>query len=190
VGRKVLKVYDDFYKRDLKDGEIVSTFEGKLKIIDLHYQNEYGEFILCETVGKSKNRSDSWETQTGKEPDEDARFKIIGTIHVPNYRNLMGGMGFYVKDHHTEEVTGLSYPETWKLVFREGTKNAFAMVSNYHQFTSRLIETVDELPSLDSHYWKISAYREDGELFAPLTKQAEQEVKRGLRYVERNRQRS
>jgi hypothetical protein len=187
LGRKVLKVYDDFYKKDLKDGEIVSTFEGKLKIIDLHYQNDYGEFILCESVGESENKSDGWETQTGMEPDEGARFEIMGTIHVPNYQNLMAGMGFYVKDHHTNEVTGLSDHETWKLVFREGTKNALATISTYQQFTSRLVDTVEELPSLDRHYWKISAYREDGELFAPLTKRAEQGVKKGLRYVERNR---
>lgn len=189
MGRKVLKVYDDFYKKDFKEGEIVPIFEGKLKIIDLHYQNVHGEFILCEFVGESENRTAGWETKTGKEQDSTSRFEIIGAIHVPGYRNLMAGMGFYVKDHHTEEVTGLSYRETWGLVYREGTKNAIATVSTFNQFTSRLIDTVEELPSLDSHYWKILAYREDGELFAPLTKQAEHEVKKGLKYVAKNRQR-
>ena len=182
----MLKVASDFYGNDLKVGDVVPIFAGKLKIIDLHYQNRYGEFIICESVGGKKNRADGWETETGVKPSEESRFEIIGTIHVPHYQNLMAGIGYYVKDHHTQEVTGLSYRETWERVFREGAKNAISTISTFNKFSSRLLDTIEELPSLDSHYWKIPAYGENGECFAPLSKQASRELKKGLQYASEN----
>ena len=183
--RAQLKVLDDFYLKEFKEGDIVPRFEGKYKILNMNYQNDYGTFILCHLVEEqddSKNES-RWICEKGVLVNDDNPYEIVGSIHIPNYRNLLAGPGFFVKNHQNNAICGFSYNETWNLLFQYGARNAEASKSRSGQFQTRLIDTIDELPSLDSHYWKIPAYNENGEPFAPFSKRALREVEKAIKYV-------
>lgn len=182
MGRNVLKVREDFHVQNVKEGDTIPTLYGELKILNTHYHNSYGEFILCEPA-EEEAQTDGWRTDKGPLPNQTNRFEIIGTIHVPGYENLMAGIGYYVKDHETGETIGLSYQQAWQQVFLEGTRNAVASISKKGTFSTRLLDTIDDLPSLDSHYWRIPAYNKNNQAFAPLTKEVAKELKKGLRYA-------
>jgi hypothetical protein len=47
MGRETL---DDFYRQDFKVGDIIGLFEGKVKVLDMNYQNEFGSFIYANTL--------------------------------------------------------------------------------------------------------------------------------------------
>lgn len=184
-----LMVLDDFYRKDFKVGEIVPRFEGQYRILDLNYQNTYGTFILCEFIKDEDDfESESkWVKEVGVPASLENPYEIIGSIHIPEYRNLLAGTGYYVKNHRIGEVRGLSYRETWNFLFREGARNAVASKSTLGNYSTRLIDTLDELPSLDSSYWKITAFNEIGEAFAPLTESAHFELEKAIRHVVQKR---
>ncbi|OZM56461.1 hypothetical protein CIB95_11845 [Lottiidibacillus patelloidae] len=213
MARTILKVLDDFYDKDIKVGDKVSLFFYRVKILDMEYKNEYGTFIKCkvlpdklwdEVLDNIDESSDSfeerlmnydyedesfddledesssaspneYETKAKIQPHPNNPLEIVGTIHIPGYRNLLGGMGFYVKNIETEEIKGYSFGETSWLIQKYGATNAYAY--------GNLIDTIDELPSLDSQHWKVAAYTDTGELFAPLTDRAKLELKEGFKYA-------
>jgi len=183
--KHVLKVKEDFYQKDIKEGDVIRIFGGSLKVVDLHYQNENGVFILCEYDEKHPDPTlnDKWNTKTGVGAEKTNQYEIIGTIHVPDYRNLLAGIGFYVKNHEVNEVLGLSYEQTWNLVFHEGCRNAVATSSHYQNFHTKLIDSVEGLPAFDSCYWNIPAYDSNGTAFASLTKEALKRLEKGIKHV-------
>ncbi|MCM3763824.1 Sir2 family NAD-dependent protein deacetylase [Neobacillus niacini] len=180
--RKVLWVKEDFYKRE---GDIVSRFEGKYKIIDMKHQNRYGEFILCEYM-EEKQATPGWQRVAGVASSSENSYEILGVIDAPGYRNLLGGIGYYIKDARTQGIKGVSYHEAWNLIFQNGATNAIASKSQSGSVSTRLLDTINELPSLDSQFWKIPAYHPDGTPFAPLSEQAKIELKKGLTYAVRS----
>lgn len=181
--KPVLKVKEDFYQQNLQVGEIIGTFGGRLKVVDLSYKNEFGSFILCEYMEKPRFEKavDDWEERIGAAPNWNNSYEIIGSIHIPGYRNMLGGIGFFVKRIETNEVMGMSYQQAWNLIYHEGTRNAKASSSHYQTFGTKLIETIDGLPSLDSYYWKIDAYNKDGNPYAPFTREALVEIEKGMK---------
>ncbi|WP_078549743.1 hypothetical protein [Litchfieldia alkalitelluris] len=183
MGKQVLKVREDFYKKDFIVGETHSFFEGKYKILDTDYRNEHGVFILCEYLGEYEEVGLKSEVIKSIPAGVDKPFKMIGTIHILGYRNLLAGPGFYVEDRRTGEVVGMSFRETLQLLFNEGATNAEGFKTGTGNFCSSTIDSVGELPSFDSHYWKIPAYDENGVAFAKLTQAAKREVAKALRYA-------
>lgn len=185
MGRKVLKVLDDFYDKDVKEGDLVSLLEGKVKILDRNYRNQYGEFILCEVwhQGEEGNSLTGWTKDVGVMPDAGHPYEILGTIHVPGYRNLLGGIGYFLLNKRTNVVRGFSYSEAWRIIYEKGATNAVASKSQKGNFHSRLLDTTEELPSLDSHYWKIPAYLPNGKPFATLSQAAKRELNKALVYA-------
>lgn len=188
--KKCLKVIKDFYEKDLKEGEVHDYFEGKLKVINLDYKNQYGEFILCEYVFEEyevKDSDDKWIEKHGVKPNKNNPYEIVGAIHIPGYRNLLGGIGFFVKNKLLNEVIGMSYTQAWNLILNEGTVNAEASASSCGNFYTRLISTIEDLPELDSHYWKINAFDEKGKPYSTFTKEAVKELKKSYQHTIRNR---
>jgi NAD-dependent SIR2 family protein deacetylase len=182
VKKMVLKVAEDFSKAPLQLGDVFPQFGGQLTIVDLEHETEFGTFIYCEYIAKSDDgRADSqWERRNGAAPGPDRALEIIGSIHIPGYRNMMAGPGFFIKNHDRNEVIGMSFDQAWKLIFHEGARNSEASSSRYHQFSTRLIDSIDGLPAFDSHYWKIPAYDLEGVPFAPLTTEALAEINKGM----------
>lgn len=187
--RKILKVREDFYKKDIKEGEEIPTFGGFYKILNTKFKNEFGTFILCEYIEKKPdpNFDDKWTKTQGVSANPNNNFEIIGSIHIPDYRNMLGGIGFFVKNHELDEVLGFSYEQTWKLLFHEGAKNAEASSNHFNRFRTKLIDTIDGLPSLDSFYWEIPAYNAEGIAFAPLTKEVLLNIEKGIQHAVENR---
>jgi NAD-dependent SIR2 family protein deacetylase len=183
MNKKVLKVLDDFYKKDITFGDEIHFFEGTIKIIDMNYTNQFGTFILGEYIGIKIDEEDAGNRNNGKPANSDNPFEIIGTIHAPGYQNLLAGMGFYVLNRKTNKIKGYSFRETWDRLYRYGATNATASSNQVGMFFSKLIDSVDGLPSLDSTYWKKNAYDENGVPFALLSEKAENELKKGLEYA-------
>ncbi|MGE6487424.1 SIR2 family NAD-dependent protein deacylase [Paenisporosarcina sp. NPDC076898] len=183
--KHVLMVSDDFYKKDLRVGDEMGQLVGRLKVLDLAHENEFGTFILCEyfDTAKEEGTETKWTKKNGIAPKAGNPLEIVGTIHIPGYRNLMRGIGFFVKNHDSNEVLGMSYQQAWNAIFHEGARNALATSSHLNNFHTQLIDTVDGLPALDSCYWKIPAYNSEGEPFAPFTKAALAQLKNGMRHA-------
>lgn len=181
----ILKVREDFYEKELHVGDTVPTFGGSYKILELDYRNEFGSFILCEYIEKESDPEldSKWTKKQGVQPNSSNPFEIIGTIFIPDYKNLLAGIGFFVKNHEYDEILGLSYEQTWNLLFHEGARNAEASSSHFNQFRTKLIDTIDELPSLDSVYWKIPAYNSEGTAYAPFTKEALLKLEKGIEHI-------
>jgi NAD-dependent SIR2 family protein deacetylase len=186
--RKVLKVIEDFYQKDFNVGDIISFIEGKVRILEKDYHNSFGTFILCEYLDYEEELDEgNWERMRGAIATPENVYEIVGSIHVPGYRNLLGGIGFFLKDRRVNEVTGYTYRQTWNLLFHHGAVNAEASKSTYKLFHSHLIDSIDGLPSLDSCYWKIPAYNEQGLAFSPFTDEALHEIKKAMGDAVRNR---
>ncbi|MBU9713667.1 SIR2 family NAD-dependent protein deacylase [Evansella tamaricis] len=187
--KKSLMVLEDFHQKDIKVGDRVPRFEGSYEILDMNYSNEHGEFILCEYI-PGDDFGDVDVTPDFEAYGMPAKplnpYEILGTISVPGYRNLMAGIGFFIKNTQTGVTEGVSFQEAFDRIFNEGAINATASKSRTGVFHSKLIDSTDELPSFDSHFWKIPAYFPTGELFAPLTKRAEYELKKGLKIAVRS----
>ncbi|MCM3363760.1 SIR2 family NAD-dependent protein deacylase [Niallia sp. Sow4_A1] len=188
MGKKILKVLDDFYQKTMAEGDEIHLMEGKIKILDLNFKNEFGNFILCEYIDQESNEEDPKDkiVNLGHLAHSNHTFEIVGTIHVPGYRNLLAGIGFYVYHRNSKVTKGYSFQETWDIVYRYGATNAMASSSQSGIFFSKLIDSVEGLPSLDSFYWKKNAYDENGKPYAPLSKKAEIELRRGMRYAARS----
>ena len=180
--KKVLKVLVDFYKKDIKVGDQLSTFGGSLRIWEMDYKNEFGTFILCEHIEKNRDAEldSKWTKKRGVTATVNSHFEVLGTIHIPDYRNMLGGIGFFVKNHDQDEVLGLSYEQTWNLLFHEGAKNAEASSSHYNNFHTKLIDTIEGLPSFESYYWKIPAYNSEGVPYASFTREALSKIEKGI----------
>lgn len=178
----VLKVAEDFYQKDLRVGDEIGQFGGRLKIINLSYKNEFGNFILCEYTDNEQNEDveDHWERRMGKRSGPNKSLEIVGSIHIPGYRNMLGGIGFFIKNHDIDEVMGVTYQQAWNLIYHEGARNVEASSSHYQQFSNKLIDTIDGLPSLDSYFWKISAFDAQGKPYAPFTKEALAKINKGI----------
>jgi NAD-dependent SIR2 family protein deacetylase len=185
MGKQVLKVMEDFYQKDFKDGDIVHFFEGRYKILNTQFQNHYGEFILCEYLEEFEDVKDSI-VEEAIPAHENNPFEMIGTIHMKGYRNLMAGPGFFIKDNRTGQVKGYSFRETMQLLMREGATNAVATRKVSGVFHSSVIDTIEGLPSFDSHYWKKHVYDQNGNPFAELTEVANREVNRALGHAVKN----
>jgi NAD-dependent SIR2 family protein deacetylase len=184
MNKKVLKVIDDFYKKDIAVGDEIHFLEGTIKILDMSYTNQFGTFILGEYIDiEYEEEDDSGKRNNGKPANFDNPFEIIGTIHAPGYQNLLAGMGFYLLNRKTNKVKGFSFHETWNLLYHHGAINATASSSQRGMFFSSLIDSIEGLPSLDSSYWKRNAYDENGILFAPLSEKAKNKLKEGLKYA-------
>jgi NAD-dependent SIR2 family protein deacetylase len=184
--KTTLKVLEDFYRKDFNEGDIVGFFEGRVKILNKNYQNQFGSFILCEYMDV-KEHDTKREKRKGKCAHPDHPYEVVGTIHVPGYRNLLGGIGFFVNNRNCNEVIGLTYQQTWDLIFHEGAVNAEAFASNDKIFRTKLIDSIEGLPSLDSTYWKIPAYDQTGKPYAKFTKEALVEIRKGMKYAVQNR---
>jgi NAD-dependent SIR2 family protein deacetylase len=182
MGKKVLKVQEDFYQQGLAEGDIVHFFEGKYKILNTQFQNEHGQFILCEYLDEFE-RDESSTIEQAIPANITNPYTIIGTIHMKGYRNLMAGPGFFVKNNQTGHVKGYSFRETMQLLMREGATNAVATRTISGNFHSSLIDSIEGYPSFDSHYWKIHVFDTSGVLFAELTESAKREVDRALKYA-------
>ncbi|MBU8915118.1 hypothetical protein BGM25_03540 [Bacillus sp. FJAT-29953] len=180
--KTVLKVAEDFCKKNVCVGEELAEFGGRLKIVDLAYENEFGTFILCEYTSKNDDEAvdNQWERREGAALNPNRPLEIVGTIHIPGYRNMMGGIGFFIKNHTYDEVMGLSYQQAWNVIFHEGARNAMASSSHYRHFRTKLLAATDGLPALDSWYWKVPAYTVEGIPYAPLTNEALLEIKKGM----------
>jgi len=183
--KHVLMVRDDFYKKDLHVGDEIGQLVGRLKVLELAHENEFGTFILCEYMDTAKeNETETkWTKKNGITPKAGNPLEVMGTIHIPGYRNLMGGIGFFVKKHVSNEILGMSYQQAWNAIYHEGAKNAVASSSHLNNFHTQLIDTVDGLPALDSYFWKIPAYNSEGEPYAPFTKAALAKLKNGMRHA-------
>lgn len=182
MGKKVLKVRQDFYQQNFAEGDIVHFFEGKYKILDTQFQNSHGEFILCEYLDEFE-RDESSIVEQEIPANHNNPYTIIGTIHLKGYRNLMAGPGFFVKNNQSGQVKGYSFRETMKLLIQEGATNAVATRSISGNFHSSLIDSIEGLPSFDSHYWKKLVYDQNGVPFAELTEAAKKDVERALTYA-------
>ncbi len=180
--KRVLKVREDFYQKDINVGDVIGGIAGRLKIMDLSYTNSFGTFILCEYVERRTDEiiDNQWERRTGVRPSVEHPFEIVGTIHIPGYKNMLSGIGFYLKNFEYDEILGVSFEEAWNLLYFQGARNAEASSSHFQNIRTKLIDTVEGLPSLDSYYWKISAYDTEGIPFAPLTKQALKQLEKGM----------
>lgn len=189
MNKKVLKVLEDFYKKDITVGDVVGFFEGTLKILDMNYTNQFGTFILGEytNIELEEEKLKNWMRNVGVASSPNNPYEIVGSIHIPGYRNLLAGMGFFVKDRNANETKGYSYREAWDMIYNLGATNAIASSSQSGMFYSKLIDSVDGLPSFDSYYWKIHAYDKKGIPFAALSEKAELELKRGMKHVVRSK---
>jgi NAD-dependent SIR2 family protein deacetylase len=186
MGKKVLKVREDFYQQNLFAGDIVYFMEGKYKILDTQYRNQYGPFILCEYLEEFEENTLDSIVEQAIPADPDNPYEIIGTIHLKGYRNLFAGPGFFVKNRKQDHITGMSFKETLQILMREGATNATATRSISGVFHSSTIDSIEGLPSFDSHYWKREVYDQNGKAFAELTDSAKREVHRALPHAIRN----
>jgi NAD-dependent SIR2 family protein deacetylase/molecular chaperone GrpE (heat shock protein) len=182
MGKQVLKVLDDFYEKNIAVGEIVHFIEGAYKILDTHFQNQFGEFILCEYLEEIGEDMDS-KVEQAIPAHANNPYEIIGTIHMKGYRNLLAGPGFFVKNIKTGDVKGYSFRETMQLLMREGATNANATRTVSGIFRGSTIDSIEGLPSFDSHYWKKEVYDQAGKPFAELTISAKREVEKALKYA-------
>ena len=91
MGKKILKVLDDFYQKNIAEGDEIHLIEGKIKILDMNFKNECGNFILCESIDQEyeEENSKNKTVNLGLPANSNHTFEIIGTIHVPGYRNLL-----------------------------------------------------------------------------------------------------
>jgi NAD-dependent SIR2 family protein deacetylase len=185
MGKQVLKVHEDFYQQDFTEGDIVPFFEGKYRILETHFQNEYGVFILCEYLEEFERDTNSI-VEEAIPAHKNNPYEVVGSIHMKGYRNLMAGPGFFIKDNRTGQTKGYSFRETMQLLMREGATNAVATRSVSGVFHSSVIDSIEGLPSFDSHFWKKYVYDQNGEPFAELTDAAHREVKKALEYAIKN----
>ncbi|MEH7306649.1 hypothetical protein [Neobacillus drentensis] len=65
MGKHVWKVRADFYQQGLNEGDIISSIEGRYKILNTAYRNQYGEFFLCEFLDDYQDDDTSSQTQKG-----------------------------------------------------------------------------------------------------------------------------
>jgi hypothetical protein len=186
MGKRVLKVRGDFYKQDFQAGDIIHFVEGRYRILETNFQNEYGNFVLCEYLEEYKEEADS-KVKEAIPANRENPYEIIGTIHLKGYRNLMAGPGFFVKNRQTGQIKGYSFKETMSLLFEYGATNAVGMQKVTGVFHSSIIDSIEGLPSFDSQYWKILAYNEKGEPFAELTDSAKKEIHKALEYMKRRK---
>ena len=182
LSSKHLKVMKDFENKKINVGDIVSCVDGDFKIIDLKYRNQYGTFILCEDVSwkKESQPESSWSIVRGVPVSKGNHYEIMGTIHIPGYTNPLGVSGFFVKNHLENNIIGLSYSETWEIIYKYGARNAEATRSLFPPLQTRIISTNDELPSFDSTYWKRTALNKEGKPHTPLSKLVLNEVEKAM----------
>lgn len=121
--------------------------------------------------------------QTGKTPDSNHRYELIGKIHIPGYPENETEIGYYIKDRSTGNISGYSVQEVWELLFEQGAINAQAVVE---EDENPVIITAEDLPSLENEAWNISAWQESGDLFASLSEEALDHLNRGLERASQN----
>lgn len=165
--------------KDVKVGDIRSYFSSKIKIKDLEYTNQYGTFVLCDYIydAEEKERVDGvWDIEKGVSASEQNPYEILHLLCMQN-----STIGYLVKNRRDNEVMGLSYKQTWKLLYHEGAANAEATISRYRQHTTYLLDSIDELPSFSSSYWQISPFDEQGQKNFILTKEVMNELERSVK---------
>jgi hypothetical protein len=109
MGRETLKVMDDFYRQDFKVGDIIGLFEGKVKILDMNYQNEFGSFILCEYIEVEDDDHDSVRNM-GKPAHPDNPYKVMERFIFQVTVIYWVALVFFIKDRNSDEIIGLTYP--------------------------------------------------------------------------------
>ena len=169
----IVTVARDLSQGPLEPGDIVQCFEGRLKIIDTKYQNQYGEFVLCEVLDErvESHRQD----EKGVLMNQNNPFEVIGTLHMPGLRYFLTVPGFFLKERSSGKVIGYSFQEAFELLFQKGASNAEGVLKK-GQYQS--IEFSDGLPSFRSYYWKIQIFGDEGEAFAELTNEAKAAMER------------
>ncbi|KGR73554.1 SIR2 family NAD-dependent protein deacylase [Ureibacillus manganicus] len=179
MNRSVLKVLDDFYRKNFVEGEIVPSEDGNYKILNSHYKNKFGTFILCEKMLEQKDLKpgSSWNIVKGILVNSGNPYEIIGTIHIPGYTNTSG---FFVRNHIEDEIVGLSYSETWEVIYKYGARNAEASRSLFPPLETTIINTNKELPPFTSAYWKTPVFNKDGGFYAQLSNLVLREVENAI----------
>ncbi|RFU69510.1 hypothetical protein D0469_09090 [Peribacillus saganii] len=183
--RKIVFSKNDLPK-DIKAGDVRKYFSSQIRIKDLHHTNQYGNFILCDYIfdAEEKERVDApWDIKKGVLVNENNPYELLHVLTVRSVYQMPTTVGYMVKNRNNGEIMGLSYKQTWNLLYHEGATNAEATISRYGKFTTHLLDTIDELPSLSSSYWQLSPIDENEKLLVPLTKEVMKELEKSLKRV-------
>lgn len=117
-------------------------------------------------------------SETGNQPDQNHRYELIGIIDVPGYPEQEAPIGYYIKDKPAGDISGFSEREAWQMIYEQGAVNAQAVST---QEEGWVIEPSENVPPIENERWKISAWKESGELFAPLSEEALAQLHRGIK---------
>lgn len=186
--KKTLLFHTEDWHEPLKNEDIISYFDITYKVINENYQNKFGTFILLEaTKPLSQEELAHWKMEKGADPHPDRPYELVKTISIPYFSNQLTPVGYLIRNRTTQETKGYTFRQAWALIHKKGTTNAQAIVSQRAQFTSHLIDTIDELPSADSLYWKVPAYNDRGLPYAAYTDELEWELNRTAKSIARIR---
>ncbi|UYZ21739.1 SIR2 family NAD-dependent protein deacylase [Mesobacillus jeotgali] len=162
----------------------MSYFDARLTIRDLNYQNQYGTFVLCDYTfdAEEREKTDSaWEIRKGAPPNTANPYEIMHVLRIPSIQHLSEAVGYVIRNIEKRELLAVSYREAWKFLFHEGAINGVATISRHGNFTSYLIDSIEELPAFDSAYWGISPYDSDGKPVATFTKEVQKNMEHSLK---------
>lgn len=154
--RQVLVVKEDITRDECYLGEIISYTEQLWIVDDLAYQTLFGSFIRLFAIDEEKDEwEDSWIRMEGVSPSPQHRYQILHLVTFEQNKDLQSKIGFVIQDEQTGTLCCCSYKEAWRVVFEQGASNAKASSSTFGKMTTYLIDSIDGLPPLDSHYWRM-----------------------------------
>lgn len=122
-------------------------------------------------------------TETEKNAQPESPYMLYGIIHVPGYPEEAEKIGYYLKENSTHSVEGFSKQEAWQLLSEKGAVNAEAATD---EEGNQIIKTEKGMLPIHDESWKIPAWKESGELAAPLSEEAWQSLERGLEAASQN----
>jgi hypothetical protein len=176
--KKFLALPEDLNKKDYNNGDFVQAFNlHYLKILDnppllvgsIHadvlnreVKNDFGTFVLCQSHYLSDD--DDYTIKIfQKRANENHPYEIIGIAndiegYIPRwYYDKI----FIIKDKVNGRTFGLSFDETWELLYQKGANNAEAYSENIPIGISRL--TVDnQIMEALNHYYSHEILRNHG----------------------------
>ena len=155
--KKYVVFVKEDYPRQMEVGKVYLVLWGKYRIVDMAYTNQFGTFIKGVPVKKSKELKSDWRIEYGVTYQPDNPIELLRTLYIKNSSNSQSTMvGFLVHDKRSGELIGATFEEVWSMVFKYGATNVNASMSVLHEqkFGSRLLGTIEGLPSLDSYYWR------------------------------------
>ncbi|OZM56464.1 hypothetical protein CIB95_11860 [Lottiidibacillus patelloidae] len=164
----------------LTNGKHIDYYGEEYVVIDESYTNNYGTFVLLQSTSPFEDDTSLWTVTKGIEAHPNNRYEFIKAISVPTFPNQMQAVGYLLKDKQSGESKAYSYREAFRIIHQNGATNAYATTSRLKNFTTQLIDTIDCLPAMDSTFWKVPAYNDNGEPYSVFTPALEKELKQRI----------